>query len=101
MDRRYCDGARRVGELRRQASGRHCTRPGSATGPLRGAHLNAVWPHAVVLTCVVHLLRSAMRYASYTDRRAMVTAMRPIYTAPTEEAAVLAMEDFRTQWHTK
>ena len=42
-----------------------------------------------------------MRYASYTDRRAMVTAMRPIYTAPTEEAAVLAMEDFRTQWHTK
>ena len=42
-----------------------------------------------------------MRYASYTDRRAMVTAMRPIYTAPTEESAVLAMEDFRTQWRTK
>jgi len=63
--------------------------------------INAVWPQAVVQTCVVHLLRSAMRYASYTDRRAMVTAMRPIYTAPTEEAAVLAMEDFRTQWRTK
>ena len=40
-----------------------------------------------------------MRYASYTDRRAMVTAMRPIYTAPTEGTAVLAMEDFRTQFY--
>lgn len=63
--------------------------------------INAVWPHAIVQTCVVHLLRSAMRYASYTDRRAMATAMRPIYTAPTEDAAALAMDDFRAQWGTK
>ena len=63
--------------------------------------INAVWPQAIVQTCVVHLLRSAMRYASYTDRRAMATAMRPIYTAPTEEAAALAMDEFRAQWRTK
>jgi len=63
--------------------------------------INAVWPQAIVQTCVVHLLRSAMRYASYTDRRAMATAMRPIYTASTEEAAALALDDFRAQWRTK
>ncbi len=42
-----------------------------------------------------------MRYASYTDRRKMAAAMRPIYTAATEDAAKLALEDFRTQWGTK
>lgn len=61
----------------------------------------AVWPAAVIQTCVVHLLRSAMRYASYTDRRKMAQALRPIYTAPTEEAAKLALEEFRAQWKTK
>lgn len=29
----------------------------------------AVWPQAVIQTCVVHLLRASMRYASYTDRK--------------------------------
>jgi len=57
--------------------------------------ITAVWPAAVIQTCVVHLLRSSMRYASYTDRRKMATALRPIYTAVTEEAATLALEAFR------
>ncbi|MCV7385702.1 IS256 family transposase [Mycolicibacter longobardus] len=61
----------------------------------------AVWPDAVIQTCVVHLLRASMRYASYTDRRAMAKALRPIYTAATEEAAKLALEDFRAEWKTK
>lgn len=61
----------------------------------------AVWPAAVIQTCVVHLLRSCMRYASYTDRRKMATALKPIYTAPTEEAAKLSLEEFRAQWRTK
>lgn len=37
----------------------------------------AVWPQAVIQTCVVHLLRACMRYASYTDRKKMATALRP------------------------
>jgi putative transposase len=61
----------------------------------------AVWPAAVVQTCVVHLLRSSMRYASYTDRKKMAAALRPIYTAPTEAAAKLALEEFRTEWRTR
>jgi putative transposase len=61
----------------------------------------AVWPAAVIQTCVVHLLRSCMRYASYADRKKMAQALRPIYTAPTEEAAKLALEEFRAQWKTK
>jgi transposase-like protein len=63
--------------------------------------ISAVWPAAIVQTCVVHLLRTSMRYASYTDRRKMAQALRPIYTAATEEAAGLALEQFRAEWKTK
>lgn len=63
--------------------------------------ISAVWPQAVIQTCVVHLLRASMRYASYTDRKKMAAALRPIYTAPTQDAAKLALEDFRTDWKAK
>lgn len=63
--------------------------------------ITAVWPAAIIQTCVVHLLRASMRYASYTDRKKMAAALRPIYTAPTEEAAKLALEEFRAEWKPK
>jgi len=65
------------------------------------AAVNSVWPEAVVQTCVVHLLRASMRYASWKDRKKMMGSLRPIYTAPTIEAAQLALEAFREVWGTK
>lgn len=63
--------------------------------------VNSVYPETVVQTCVVHLLRTAMKYASYKDRKTMARDMRPIYTAATVEAAQLAMEHFAEAWGTK
>jgi putative transposase len=40
-----------------------------------------------VQTCTVHLIRAAMRFVSYPDRKKVAAALRPIYTAPTVEAA--------------
>jgi putative transposase len=65
------------------------------------AAVASVWPDAVVQTCVVHLLRASMRYASWKDRKTMMTSLRPIYTAPTVEAAQLALEAFRETWGSK
>lgn len=62
------------------------------------AAVNSIYPETVVQTCVVHLLRSAMKYASYKDRKTMAKDMRPIYTAPSVEAAELAMEHFAKEW---
>jgi len=56
--------------------------------------IEAVWPHTTVQTCVVHLIRSAMKFVSYKDRRAMVAALKEIYTAPTLEAAETALLTF-------
>ena len=41
----------------------------------------ATWPEATVQTCVVHLIRAAMRFVNYTDRKAVAAALKPIYQA--------------------
>ncbi len=49
--------------------------------------IEATWPATTVQTCTVHLIRAAMRFVSYTDRKKVAAALRPVYTAPTVEAA--------------
>jgi len=56
--------------------------------------IEAVWPHTTVQTCVVHLIRAAMKFVSYTDRRAMIAALKEVYTAPSVEAAETALLAF-------
>lgn len=49
--------------------------------------IEATWPRSTVQTCTVHLIRAAMRFVSYQDRKKVAAALRPIYTAPTVEVA--------------
>jgi putative transposase len=53
--------------------------------------IETVWPHSVVQTCVVHLIRASLRYVSYAERKKLAAALKPIYTAPTAEAAETAL----------
>lgn len=56
--------------------------------------IRSVFPNTSVQTCVVHVIRNAMRFVSYKDRKKVAAAMREIYTAPTVEAAELAFKEF-------
>lgn len=56
--------------------------------------VEATWPDATVQTCVVHLIRAAMRFVNYKDRKAVVAALKPIYQAANEDAALEALEAF-------
>lgn len=60
--------------------------------------VNVVWPHAVVQTCVVHLVRNSLRYTSKKYWSAITADMRAIYTAPTVAAAEQAFEEFAGTW---
>ena len=44
--------------------------------------ITSVFPDTVVQTCVVHVIRNAMRFVSYQDRKKIAADMRTIYTAP-------------------
>lgn len=63
--------------------------------------VNTVWPQAIVQTCVVHLIRNSFRYASRKDWPAIARDLKPIYTAPTEAAALERLADFAERWETK
>ena len=49
--------------------------------------IEATWPDSLVQTCVVHLIRTAMRFVSYGQRKAVAAALKPIYQAPDADAA--------------
>ena len=56
--------------------------------------LGAVFPATTLQTCIVHLIRNSLDYASWKDRKALAAAIKPIYTAPTAEAAQAELEAF-------
>ena len=59
-----------------------------------GEAIEAVFPQTTVQTCIVHLIRNSLDYASWKQRKALAAAIRPVYTAPTEAAAGEALEAF-------
>jgi len=60
--------------------------------------IRATWPLAEVQLCVVHLVRSALRYTSKKHWGQVCREMREIYTAPTEAAAETRFAEFAETW---
>ena len=56
--------------------------------------IEAAFPKTQVQTCIVHLLRHSMSFASYKDRKAVAAALKAIYTAVDTEAAEAALVEF-------
>lgn len=52
----------------------------------------------MIQTCVVHLLRASFRYVSYENRKKVAAGLRPVYTAPSVDAAEQAIDDFEAEW---
>jgi putative transposase len=59
------------------------------------AAIEATWQHATVQTCVVHLIRASMRFVSYSDRKAVAKALKPVYTASNDKTARDAFAAFQ------
>jgi putative transposase len=60
--------------------------------------IEAVFPQTWVQTCIVHQIRSSMRYVSYQDRRPLAKDLRPVYTALNAETAAVELERFHEKW---
>jgi transposase-like protein len=63
--------------------------------------IGEVWPLATVQGCVVHLVRSSLRYASRAHWSAITKALRTVYTAPTAEDAEARFDEFEQDWGAK
>ena len=60
--------------------------------------IEATFPHATVQTCLVHQVRSSMRFVSYKDRKPLAADLRKIYTAVDAEHAADELQAFAEKW---
>ena len=60
--------------------------------------VNTVWPQTIVQTCIMHLLRNSFRYASKRDWPELARDLKPIYTAPSAQAAFDRFAEFSDTW---
>jgi putative transposase len=61
----------------------------------------ATWPLATIQTCVVHLVRNSLRYASKADWSQITTGLKTVYTAATVAAAETRFAEFAQTWRGK
>jgi putative transposase len=76
----------------------------AVTDGLKGMQeaLAAIYPATTLQTCIVHLIRHSLDFANWKQRKPLATALRPMYTAPTAEAASAALDAFeRGPWGVK
>ncbi len=60
--------------------------------------IRAAYPDSDVQRCIVHQIRNSLSQMSWKDRKPAAQSLRSIYTAPTEEAALLAFDSFENEW---
>jgi len=63
--------------------------------------INTVFPKTEVQLCMVHMLRNSLKHVPYKDRKAVATDLKKIYLAPSEDAALVALDDFSEKWDKK
>jgi putative transposase len=63
--------------------------------------IEAVFAQAWVQTCIVHQIRSSMRFVTYQDRKRVAADLRPVYRAVNADAAETALRSFDEKWGQK
>ena len=61
----------------------------------------AEYPNTKVQLCIVHMVRNAVRYVSWKDRKAVCGGLKRIYTSVTVDEAQREREEFATAWDEK
>ena len=60
--------------------------------------IEAIFPTTTVQTCLVHLIRSSLRYVPRREREQVARDLKPIYTAKDADQAQAELEAFDEQW---
>ena len=63
--------------------------------------IKAVYPKAEIQRCIVHQIRSSLKFVSWKDRKAVAKDLKSVYSALTEEDGQLALTEFNDIWGDK
>ncbi|CAM5787198.1 IS256 family transposase ISButh3 [Ottowia pentelensis] len=56
--------------------------------------IEAVFPQAMIQTCIVHLIRNSLDFVGWKDRKALAAQLKPVYQAFNAEVAEAALAAF-------
>ena len=60
--------------------------------------IEAIFPKTTVQTCIVHLIRSSLKYVPRREREQVARDLKPIYTAKDADQAQAELEAFDEKW---
>ncbi len=63
--------------------------------------INSVYPQTHIQLCIIHMVRNSLKYVSWKDYKAVTGGLKTVYQAPTEEAALMALDTFAGAWDDK
>lgn len=63
--------------------------------------IGAVYPFAKIQRCIIHQIRSSMKYVPYKDRKAFVADLKAVYGSINEEAALENLQYAKEKWGNK
>ena len=63
--------------------------------------ISACYPETEIQKCIVHQIRNSIRYVSYKDTKKLLSDLKPVYTAVSEQAGLDALDEFEKRWGSK
>ncbi|WP_414446606.1 IS256 family transposase [Citrobacter europaeus] len=63
--------------------------------------INSVFPQTHIQLCIIHMVRNSLKYVSWKDYKVVTRGLKAVYQAPTEEAALMALDAFAGEWDDK
>lgn len=63
--------------------------------------IGEVYPSSIVQKCIVHQVRSSLRFVDEKDRKKVAADLKKIYTATSVEQALVSLDTFAVTWNSK
>ena len=60
--------------------------------------IKTIFPETEIQLCIVHQIRNSMKYVASKNQKAFMADLKPVYRAPTKEAAELALDELEAKW---
>ena len=63
--------------------------------------IEAVFPDTEIQQCIIHQIRNTTKIVSYKELKPLMTDLKRVYAAPTEEIALAELDSFDEKWSGK
>ena len=60
--------------------------------------VHTVFPQTRIQLCIIHQIRSTIKYVSYKDQRAFLADLKKVYGAESEDSALGNLESMQDTW---